>query len=104
MSESSPHIKLVSVVEATTMNAVAKGALELFRTARELAAKGDPSIEGSVITFDRRPDQSEPNEFVRTFHAAEIEVDVIAERRRFDPSVIPALRKAIEQRQPDIVV
>ena len=36
--------------------------------------------------------------------AAGIEIDVIPERRRFDLSVIPALKEIIEQRQPDVVV
>lgn len=100
-----PGMKLVSIVEATTINAVAKGTIEFYRAARELEGTGGlPIVEGSVITFDRWPDESEPNEFVRTIRAAGIEVDVIAERRRFDLSVIPALRKIIAQRRPDIVV
>jgi glycosyltransferase involved in cell wall biosynthesis len=100
-------MKIVSVVEAANLNAVAKVVLEFYRTARELAAKNrDLSlIEGSVITFDRQTDQSElPNEFVQATRASEIEIDVIAERRRFDLSIIPALRSIVEQRQPDIVV
>jgi glycosyltransferase involved in cell wall biosynthesis len=100
-------MKIVSVVEATNLNAVAKVVLEFYRTARELAARNRdlPLIEGSVITFDRQTDQSEsPNEFVRATRASEIEIDAIAERKRFDLSVIPALRSIVEQRQPDIIV
>jgi glycosyltransferase involved in cell wall biosynthesis len=98
-------MKIVSVVEATNLNAVAKVVLEFYRTARELAATSDlPIVEGSVITFDRRSQTELPNEFARATRASEIEIDVIAERRRFDLSVIPALRSIVEQRQPDIVV
>ncbi len=88
------------------MNAVAKGRLDFYCTARDLAAAGElPAIDCSVITFDRRSDDSQSeNEFVRTFRAAGIEVDRIPERRRFDLSVIPALRKVVEAHQPDIVV
>ena len=60
-------MKIVSVVEAATMNAVAKVVLEFHRTARELGeASGDlPRIEGSLITFDRGSDhQQGANEFV----------------------------------------
>ena len=96
-------LKILSLVEATTVNAVAKGTLEFYCTARDLNAAGEVSIEGRAITFDR-DDQNEPNEFVRTFRAAGFEVDLIPERRRFDLSVIPALRKVVEARQPDIVV
>ena len=85
------------------MNAVAKGTLEFYCTARDLNSAGEVSMEGRAITFDR-DDQNEPNEFVRTFRAAGFEVDPIPERRRFDLGVIPALRKVVEGHQPDIVV
>jgi glycosyltransferase involved in cell wall biosynthesis len=96
-------MRIVSVVEATTVNAVAKITLEFFRTARELTENnlGDPVIDGSIITFDR--DSSE-NEFIQTVRAAGIHLDVIPERRRFDLGVLPALKSIIEQRQPDIVI
>jgi glycosyltransferase involved in cell wall biosynthesis len=96
-------MRIVSVVEATTVNAVAKITLEFFRTARELAGTGGdgPTIEGSVITFDR---DSAGNEFIQSVRAADIYMDVIPERRRFDLGVLPALKSIIEQHQPDIVV
>ncbi|MGZ8847909.1 MAG: glycosyltransferase, partial [Pyrinomonadaceae bacterium] len=100
-------MRIVSIVEATTLNAVARITLEFFRTARELtdANAGTPAVEGSVITFDRDSDQTEsPNKFVLATRAAGIEIDVIPERRRFDLSVIPALKRIIEQRQPDVVI
>jgi len=51
-------MKIVSVVEATTMNAVAKVVLEFHRTAREIGdTSGNlPRVEGSLITFDRDSD------------------------------------------------
>lgn len=100
-------MKIVSIVEATTLNAVGKVTLEFFRTARELADSGEslPVFEGSVITFDRVSGSAQsPSEFVLATRTAGIEIDVIPERRRFDLSVIPALRKIVEQRQPDLVV
>ena len=100
-------MKIVSVVEATTMNAVAKIVFEFHRTARELGeASGDlPHVEGSLITFDRDPDhQSGANQFVRATRAAGIEIDVITERRRFDTNVISVLKEIIAERQPDIVI
>lgn len=98
-------LKLVTLVEATTMNAVAKIVLEFFRTAKELSADAEfPSIHGSIITFDRSADDDPPNEFVATARTSELLVDVIREQRRFDLGVIPALREAIDARQPDIVI
>lgn len=96
-------MRIVSVVEATTVNAVAKITLEFFRTARELTATnlGDPLIDGSIITFDR---DSTENEFIQSVRAAGVPIDVIPERRRFDLGVVAALKSIIERRQPDIVI
>jgi glycosyltransferase involved in cell wall biosynthesis len=99
-------LKLVSLVEATTMNAVAKIVLEFFLTARELSDADDefPTVQGSIITFDRSANDDRPNEFVAAARASGLEVDVIHEQRRFDLSVIPALREAIDARPPDLVI
>jgi glycosyltransferase involved in cell wall biosynthesis len=98
-------LKIVSLVEATTMNAVAKIVLEFFRTTKELSNTDAafPAIHGSIITFDRSADDA-PNEFVAIARASGLEVDVIAEQRRFDLGVIPALREKIEARQPNLVI
>lgn len=99
-------MRIISLIEATTVNAVAKGALELLRTARELpkSAAGLPALEGSFITFDRRADQTQPNAFVAAARAADVEVDVIRERARFDRAVLAELRKAVEGRDPDLII
>ncbi|HVS83787.1 MAG TPA: glycosyltransferase [Pyrinomonadaceae bacterium] len=110
-------IKILAVVEATTVNAVAKNMFEFHRAANELAQQSadSPVIELSLVTFDRRvgasgavarPSGRAPsdNEFVVAARDAGIEVDVIPERGRFDRSVIRALRKIVERRSPDIIV
>jgi glycosyltransferase involved in cell wall biosynthesis len=100
-------MKIVSVVEATTMNAVAKIVLDFHRTAREIGdTSGDlPRIEGSLITFDRGSDhQQGANEFVKATQAAGIEIDLIPERRRFDLAVVSALKEIVRRRQPDLVI
>ena len=100
-------MKIVSVVEATTMNAVAKIVLDFHRTAHEIGEEsGDlPRIEGSLITFNRGSDQRPgANEFVEATQAAGIEIDVIPERRRFDLAVVSALKEIVKQRQPDLVI
>lgn len=100
-------IKILSIVEATTINAVAKSVLEFQRTARELAKQSldFPNIEACVVTFERNrePTQS-PNDFVNAARKLELEVEIILERRRFDLSAISALRSVVEQQRPDIVV
>jgi glycosyltransferase involved in cell wall biosynthesis len=94
-------IKLLTFVEATTINAVAKAVLEFYRSAREL----NQNVQGCVATFDRRRGENEPpNDFVRVALEMGLEVEVIPERRRFDLSVIPALRRIVEGRGADVVV
>jgi len=100
-------IKLLTIVEATTINAVAKTVLEFYRSARELNQNVPdfPLVQGCVATFDRqRGDNAPPNDFVRTARELGLDVEVIPERRRFDLSVIPALRRIVEARGADVVV
>lgn len=110
-------LKILAVVEATTVNAVAKNMFEFHRAANELAQQsaGFPVVELSLVTFDRgvgasgavaRPAGRAPsdNEFVVAAREAGIEVDVIPERGRFDRSVIRTLRKIVELRSPDVIV
>ena len=97
------RIKILAVVEAITVNAVAKNMFEFHRAANELAQQSadSPVIELSLVTFDRRNNSAE---FVSAARALGLEVDIIPERGRFDRSVVSALRKIVEQRSPDILV
>jgi len=107
MPDVKPTLKILSIVEATSINAVAKGVLEFYRSARELGQTAPelPSIEGCAVTFDRRRDyHGPPNDFVTAAGALGLDVELIPERRRFDLSVIPSLRNVIESRQPDLLV
>ena len=96
-------IKILAVVEATTVNAIARNMFEFHRAANELAQQSadSPVIELSLVTFDRGDSSAE---FVSAARAQGLEVDVIPERRPFDRSVIRALRKIVAQRSPDVVV
>jgi glycosyltransferase involved in cell wall biosynthesis len=96
-------LKIVSLVEATTMNAVAKIVLEFFRTAKELS--GEIAVEGSVVTFARGGVPVQSNEMQRTFLDAGIEVVTIAERHRFDLKLISGLGTFLDDfAHPDVIV
>jgi glycosyltransferase involved in cell wall biosynthesis len=100
-------IKLLTIVEATTINAVAKTVLEFYRSASELSQNIPDflAIEGCVVTFERqRADQTSPDGFVAAARELGLDVEMIPERRRFDLSVIPALRRIVESRGSDVVV
>src|SRR6185295_1353582 len=99
-------MKILSVVEATNVNAVAKLVLDFYRTADEVSRAQDnlPTIKGSIVTFDRAASGAPPNDFIAAVHHAGIDLDIIPERGRFDLSVISALTNVASQRQPDIIV
>jgi glycosyltransferase involved in cell wall biosynthesis len=100
-----PSIKLLTIVEATNINAVAKTVLEFYRAARELSGRHDfPVIEGGVVTFDRQRDSARPNNFVAAARKLGLDVEVIPERRRFDLRVIAALRNIVENRKSDLII
>ena len=100
----SSTVKLLAVVEATTVNAVAKNMLEFHRSARELKQKfpNSPTIETGFVTFDRAA--ASLNEFVIKARQLELNVEVISESNRFDPRVIPALKRIVKSCAPDILV
>src|SRR5205085_5111539 len=106
IDERMTNIKLLTIVEATTVNAVAKTVLEFYRSARELSDAADfPLIDGCVATFDRqRGGNGAANDFLAAARAQGLEVETIPERRRFDLSVIPALRRIVESRGSDLLI
>lgn len=103
-------IKILSLVEATTINAVAKNVMEFHRAARELSEQclDFPTIAAYLVTFERKRAGTEaaqsPNEFVTAARQLQLEVEVIPERRRFDLRILPALRNVVELQKPDLVV
>jgi glycosyltransferase involved in cell wall biosynthesis len=100
-------IRILSIVEATTINAVAKNVLEFHRAARELASRSPdfPRIEACVVTFARGHEStSSGTEFVAAARKLNLQVEIIHERKRFDRAAISALKSVIEQKKPDVVV
>ena len=105
MPDTPSSLRMLSLVEATTINAVAKNVLEFHRAANELSHKSAefPAIEGSVVTFERSKSDS-PKEFVTAARDLGLAVEIIPERRRFDLRVLPKLKNIINKYSPGIVV
>jgi glycosyltransferase involved in cell wall biosynthesis len=99
-------IKLLSVMEATTVTGPAKNLIGFVARARSpefAAALGLPRVETSVVTFERGGANGTPNAFVAAARDAGIDVDVIPERFRFDPRVLDGLRRVVARRAPDLI-
>jgi len=104
-----PTIKLLALMEATTVTGPAKNLLEFCRLARspKVHEAGLPRVDVSIVSFHRldahandngqgnRNKDSSPNLFVAKAREQGIEVDVITERFRFDPSAIGELRRVV---------
>ncbi len=109
MNQPAP-IKILSLVEATSINAVAKNVLAFHRAARELSEQSPdfPTITAHLVTFERKRAATEatqaPNEFITAAGRLQLEVEVIPERRRLDLRTLPALRNVVELQKPDLVV
>lgn len=106
-------MRLLCIIEATTVNGPAKNLLSFCQLVRspELCANGIPRLDVSIVSFHRfsgqtaegeEPDAA-PNSFVATAREMGITVDVITERFRFDPRVLSQLRAIVARRAPDVI-
>jgi glycosyltransferase involved in cell wall biosynthesis len=114
-------LRLVAVMEATSVTGAAKSMLDFCRAARDARRAEDlPAVETSIITFLRGGDAATlvtdagedgartagdaPNEFVAAARALGLRVDLVGERFRFDPRALGALREAVARRTPDLLL
>ena len=79
-------------------------AKNLIEFACRAAAKPDSelSVNIRIVTF-HRGGESESNDFILAVEKVGLEVHVIKERFRFDPAVLPAIRKVAAVWKPDII-
>src|SRR6185503_9677301 len=100
-------MKILSIIEATTVTGPAKNLLNFCHLLRSpgFCRDGVPPIEVSIVTFDRVAGNgnSTTNAFVAAAREAGITVDVITERFRFDRGVIKQLRDIVARRAPDVI-
>ena len=112
--------RVLAIMEASTVTGPAKNLIDFCLRARgfEAEARDFPSIDTSIITFERvgsndaSPEfvegrnlilQNSRNPFVTAAREAGVETSVIGERFRFDRRVIRALGRILESKAPDIV-
>lgn len=99
-------VKLLAVIEATTVTGPAKNLLAFCRraAAAEPLAEGLPRVEATIVTFERAGAAgAAPNAFVAAARAAGLETEVLRERFRFDTRVVGELRRVVERRAPDVL-
>jgi glycosyltransferase involved in cell wall biosynthesis len=91
-------IRLLAIIEASTITGPAKNVLQFARLARsgELA----PPVEVSVAVFQRA---GQPDLFLQTARQSSLPVYPIPEKGRFDRAVVDALFALGKQLQPDLL-
>jgi L-malate glycosyltransferase len=99
-----PRIRLLAIMEGSTVSGPAKNLLEFFRIAREL--EEGPIIEPTLLLFERTSRNGAipgPNELMQQAQRDDIPVHCIPERFTFDRQVIGNLKKIVDHVAPDIL-
>jgi len=91
-------IRLLALLEATTITGPAKNLLQFAQIAG--SGRTDPSAKILIATFRR---EGEPDLFLRTAEQAGIATHAIPERGRFDSSVIEKLAALGREYKPDVI-
>ena len=91
-------IKLLAIVEATSITGPAKNLLQFARMARSGVV--GPAVEVSIAVFQR---PNEPDLFIRAAREMSVPIYPIAEAGRFDWRVIAELSALGKSLQPDVV-
>lgn len=91
-------IRVLAILEASTVTGPAKNLLEFARLARD--PRFDPRVEVTIAIFRREGDS---RVFLDAAEAAQVPVQTIPERGRFDRSVIQHLRSLTRELNPAII-
>ena len=92
-------IRVLAVLDDTVISGKVKPVLAFARAARELGTDDRP-VHVSMLTFVRNEDDPE---FVDMLRREGFTVDVVRERRRFDPSVFRQLRTIVAEHNPHVL-
>ncbi len=87
-------MKVLAIIEASTVTGPAKNLLQFAQLARM------EDVDVKLATFHRPGD---PEVFTEAAARAGVLVHRVEERGRFDRSVVPALQEAVERFKPDLV-
>jgi len=103
---SASPIRILALLEGTTVTGPAKNLIEFFRTAEGIDSGNEVSLEAAVFlrTENTRPGAlPAPNQLLDAAKAIGLEVHAIPERFPFDPRVITHLRQLVARLNPDII-
>jgi glycosyltransferase involved in cell wall biosynthesis len=93
-------IRVLALMEASTLSGPAKNLIEFARRAAQFR-EGLPRVEVSIVTFPRG--DAESNTFLSAVKDAGLNVLAVPERRRFDIKTLRHLRALISEFRPDVI-
>jgi glycosyltransferase involved in cell wall biosynthesis len=101
-----PRLRLLAIIEASTITGPAKNLLEFCRISRGL--KTGPIVEVSLLTFQRKREstpaaQLPKNEFAQEALREGIDLYVVPERSAYDRRAIDVLKQTVDRLSPDII-
>ena len=101
-----PRVRLLAIIEASTVTGPAKNLLEFCRVSREL--QDGPVVEVSILTFQRTGNNRRDalpieNEFTRQATRDGISLYRVEERFAFDCQVLHALKQIVDRVAPDVI-
>jgi glycosyltransferase involved in cell wall biosynthesis len=92
-------IRVLALIDGYAVSGAPKAILEFARQASRTDL-GLPHVELVVLTYTRGDIETD---FIRALRADGISVEVVKEKRRFDPGVLHQLRSAVERHKPDLL-
>jgi glycosyltransferase involved in cell wall biosynthesis len=98
-----PILRVVAVLEGSTVSGPAKNLFAFCRVARTLST--GPVVELSLATFHRSValDCSQNTDLIDAARQSDVPVERIPERFVFDVQVVSRLRKLVEHLNPDVI-
>ncbi len=94
-----PPIRVLTLIESAAVTGPARNLIEFAKSAR--TAEADlPAVEVTLLTYRRG---SEESALASAAREAGVPVITIDERRRWDTQVLPQLKRAVEEHNPDIL-
>jgi glycosyltransferase involved in cell wall biosynthesis len=88
----------MAIIEARSVTGPARNLIDFCRQSREFGSHLEPVI----ITF-HRVGSDWPSDFISAARRADLQVEVITERFRFDPRALSELKRIARQLRPDII-
>jgi glycosyltransferase involved in cell wall biosynthesis len=98
-----PTLRVVAVLEGSTISGPAKNLFEFCRVARTLST--GPVVELTLVTFQRSLalDCGQNTDLIEAARQSDVPVERIPERFVFDVQVVSRLRKLVEHLNPDVI-